>query len=40
VKYEAQITPNKPGIYKYSIRMFPKHLDLAHRQDFPYVKWL
>ena len=27
------------GSLKVSYRMFPKHLDLAHRQDFCYVRW-
>lgn len=28
-----------PGSYKVSYRMFPKNVDLPHRQDFCYVKW-
>ena len=27
------------GAFKVSYRMFPKHADLAHRQDFCYVRW-
>lgn len=27
------------GIFKYAFRMFPKSKDLAHRQDFCYVRW-
>ncbi len=27
------------GSFKVSYRMFPKHADLAHRQDFCYVRW-
>ncbi|MDD2797524.1 MAG: alpha-glucan family phosphorylase [Bacteroidales bacterium] len=28
------------GEYKYAFRMFPKHEDLPHRQDFCYVRWI
>ncbi len=38
--FEADIESNKAGIYKTSVRMYPKHENLAHRQDFCYVKWL
>ena len=27
------------GSFKVAYRMFPKHADLAHRQDFCYVRW-
>jgi starch phosphorylase len=27
------------GSFKFAYRMFPKHPDLPHRQDFCYVKW-
>ena len=27
------------GAYKYAFRMYPKTADLAHRQDFCYVRW-
>ncbi|MEL7587250.1 MAG: alpha-glucan family phosphorylase [Prolixibacteraceae bacterium] len=29
-----------PGAYNYGIRMFPKHPDLPHRQDFKNVRWI
>ncbi|MDP4269950.1 MAG: alpha-glucan family phosphorylase [Bacteroidota bacterium] len=28
------------GAYKYAFRMYPKHPDLPHRQDFCYVRWI
>ena len=27
------------GSYKVAYRMYPKHKDLTHRQDFSYVRW-
>ena len=38
--FEVEIEPDIAGAYKVGVRMFPKHKDLAHRQDFCYVKWL
>ncbi len=40
VQFKVEVEPTKTGIYKYAIRMYPKHPFLAHRQDFPFVKWL
>ncbi|HEY9124662.1 MAG TPA: alpha-glucan family phosphorylase [Bacteroidales bacterium] len=47
VKYDGQIAqyriemrPQKTGVYEYGIRLFPKHPELPHRQDFNYVRWL
>ncbi len=28
------------GAYKYAFRIYPKHPDLPHRQDFCYVRWI
>jgi glucan phosphorylase len=30
----------KPGVYEYGFRIFPKHPLLAHRQDFSLIKWV
>ncbi|KPK88074.1 MAG: alpha-glucan phosphorylase [Bacteroides sp. SM23_62_1] len=38
--YSGAITPVKPGVFEYGIRIFPKHKDLPHRQDFALVKWV
>jgi len=29
----------RAGSFSYALRIFPKHPDLPHRQDFCYVKW-
>ncbi len=31
---------NTGGVYKFAVRMFPKNEELAHRQDFSYVRWI
>lgn len=36
-KLEERIS--RSGTFKYAFRMFPKNKDLAHRQDFCYVRW-
>jgi len=38
--FEAVLSPKQAGIYKSAVRMYPKHKELPHRQDFCYVKWL
>lgn len=38
--FEAVIDPDDAGTFKSCVRMFPKHKNLPHRQDFNYVKWL
>ena len=38
--YTGIITPVKPGIFEYGIRIFAKHDELPHRQDFPLVRWI
>ena len=38
--YTASVMPQTTGAYDMAIRMFPKHKDLPHRQDFPLVRWL
>jgi phosphorylase/glycogen(starch) synthase len=37
--YSGTVTPVKPGVFEYGIRVFPKHDELPHRQDFALVKW-
>lgn len=37
--FEVKHEMDKAGSYKVAYRMFPKHADLPHRQDFCYVKW-
>ena len=31
---------DRAGSFKYAFRMFPKHADLPHRQDFAYIRWI
>jgi len=38
--YRVEFTPPKPGLFNYGLRVFPKHKNLPHRQDFAYVKWI
>jgi glucan phosphorylase len=38
--FRCEVNVNKPGVYDYSFRIFPKNILLAHRQDFPLVKWV
>ena len=38
--FEATLYPQRFGVYKSAVRMFPKNENLPHRQDFCYVKWL
>ena len=38
--YSLNLTLTKPGSYNYGVRLFPKHPDLANRQDFRILKWL
>jgi phosphorylase/glycogen(starch) synthase len=40
VKYRINVRPAKSGIFHYAFRVYPKHKDLPHRQDFPIVKWI
>jgi len=38
--YSGKINPNRPGAFNYSFRLFAKNENLAHRQDFKYIKWI
>ena len=38
--YSVKLAPPRPGGFDYSFRIFPKHKNLAHRQDFPIVRWV
>jgi len=37
--YSIEVSPARPGVLDYGIRIFPKHASLPHRQDFALVKW-
>ncbi len=38
--YRTHITPEKAGAFLYGIRIFPKHPDLTHKQDFYLLRWI
>uniref|UniRef100_A0AB33JGD2 Glycosyltransferase family 1 protein n=3 Tax=unclassified Prevotella TaxID=2638335 RepID=A0AB33JGD2_9BACT len=38
--FEATVEPSDAGAFRTCVRMYPKHEQLPHRQDFCYVKWL
>jgi starch phosphorylase len=38
--FEAQVEPDEAGAFRSCVRMYPKNVNLPHRQDFCYVKWL
>jgi len=38
--FMVEFCPSVPGSLNYAFRIYPKHKDLAHRQDCPIVKWL
>ena len=37
--FQLQHSIAKAGAFKVAYRMYPKHIDLPHRQDFCYVRW-
>ncbi|MEZ5103684.1 MAG: alpha-glucan family phosphorylase [Draconibacterium sp.] len=38
--YTHKLHPNHPGSFNYGFRIFPKNENLAHRQDFKFIKWI
>ncbi len=38
--YRASLVPEKAGSFFYGIRIYPKHKDLPHRQDFYLLRWI
>ncbi len=39
-RYEADILPERTGMYQVATRIYPKNPLLPHRQDFSLVRWL
>ena len=37
--YRVEVQPDRSGEFKYGIRIYARHPDLPHRQDFALVKW-
>jgi glycogen phosphorylase/synthase len=38
--YRANLVPEKAGSFSYGIRIYPKHKDLPHKQDFYLLRWI
>jgi alpha-glucan phosphorylase-like protein len=38
--YRADLVPEKAGTFFYGVRIFPKHKDLPHKQDFYLLRWI
>jgi hypothetical protein len=38
--YRANLVPEKAGSFYYGIRIYPKHKDLPHKQDFYLLRWI
>ncbi len=38
--YRATLVPERAGSFYYGIRIYPKHADLPHRQDFYLLRWI
>jgi starch phosphorylase len=40
VYFELNAEAKIPGMCNFSYRVYPKHADMAHRQDFAFVRWI
>lgn len=40
VTFRCEVPAKRTGSFNYAFRMFPKHPELAHRQDFSLIKWI
>ncbi len=38
--FKCEIPAKSTGMFNYAFRVFPKHPELAHRQDFNLIKWI
>ncbi|WP_163709769.1 alpha-glucan family phosphorylase [Mangrovibacterium lignilyticum] len=38
--YHLNIQLMEPGSYNYGLRLYPKNVNLPHRQDFKFLRWL
>ena len=38
--YRTSLVPEKAGTFFYGIRIYPKHKDLPHKQDFYLLRWI
>ncbi|MDE7150999.1 MAG: alpha-glucan family phosphorylase, partial [Candidatus Amulumruptor sp.] len=40
VTYSLRDNMREAGVYRFAYRLYPKNVNLPHRQDFAYVRWL
>ncbi|MDO9615604.1 MAG: hypothetical protein Q7J86_13905, partial [Bacteroidota bacterium] len=40
IAYKLNLQLMNAGAFSYAIRMYPKHVELPHRQDFHHLKWV
>ena len=40
VEFKLTSEAKSAGVYRFALRLYPKNVDLPHRQDFAYVRWL
>ncbi len=38
--YRANLVPEKAGTFFYGVRIYPRHKDLPHKQDFYLLRWI
>lgn len=38
--FELEVEAYLPGISKFAYRVYPVHKDMAHKQDFAYIRWI
>ena len=38
--YKVDVVPTRTGAFDFGIRIFPKYIELPHRQDFNLIKWI
>jgi phosphorylase/glycogen(starch) synthase len=38
--YRAHLVPERAGSFFFGIRIYPKHKDLPHKQDFALLRWI
>ncbi|HUI32269.1 MAG TPA: hypothetical protein VLY84_01525, partial [Dysgonamonadaceae bacterium] len=38
--FEMHESIRNPGIHQYALRVYPKNVELPHRMDFAYVRWI
>lgn len=38
--YRVKLIPEKAGAFSYGIRIYPRHADLPHKQDFYLLRWI